>query len=66
VFVGPFLLAGDLKPMSFTIGKSKFMVSDLISNEIDFLIIAFIVFLAYKQLSKFKLADDKTRHEPKK
>jgi large conductance mechanosensitive channel len=38
----------------------------LISNVIDFLIIAFIVFLAYKQLSKFKLVEDKTKPEPKK
>jgi len=45
--------------MSFTIGKSKFMWGDLISEIINFVIIAFIVFLAYKQLSKIK-------HEPKK
>ena len=65
-FVGLFLPTGDLKAMSFTIGKSKFMWGDLISNIIDFLIIAFIVFLAYKQLSKFKLVEDKTKPEPKK
>jgi large conductance mechanosensitive channel len=38
----------------------------LISNVIDILIIAFIVFLAYKQLSKFKLVEDKTSPEAKK
>src|ERR671939_769097 len=65
-FVGLFLPAGDLKAMSFTIGKSKFMWGDLISNVIDFLIIAFIVFLAYRQLSKFKLVEDKTKPESKK
>ena len=59
--IGLFLPAGDLKAMSLTIGKSKFMWGDLISNVIDFLIIAFIVFLAYKQLSKFKLVEDKTK-----
>ena len=64
--VGLFLPAGDLKAMSLTIGKSKFLWGDLISNVIDFLIIAFIVFLAYKQLSKFKLVVDKTKPEPKK
>jgi large conductance mechanosensitive channel len=53
--IGLFLPAGDLKAMSFTVGKSKFI-----------LIIAFIVFLAYKQLSKFKLVEDKTKLEPKK
>ena len=52
--------------MSFTIGKSKFMVGDLISNIIDFVIIAIIVFLAYKQLSKFKLVEDKTKPESNK
>jgi hypothetical protein len=41
------------------------MWGDLISNVIDFPIIAFIVFLAYKQLSKFKLVEDKTTPEPK-
>src|ERR687885_195630 len=65
-FIGLFLPAGDLKAMSFTVGRSKFMWGDLISNVIDFLIIAFIVFLAYKQLSKFKLVEDKTKSEPKK
>ena len=33
----------------------------VISNIIDFLIIALIVFLAYKQLSKYKLVEDKTK-----
>jgi large conductance mechanosensitive channel len=42
------------------------MVGDFISNIIDFLIIAFLVFLAYRQLSKFKLVEDKTKPEPKK
>ena len=65
-FVGLFLPTGDLKAMSFTIGKSKFMWGDLISNIIDFLIISFIVFLAYRQLSKFKLVEDKTKPESKK
>src|ERR1051325_9305233 len=65
-FIGLFLAAGDLKAMTFTIGKSKFMWGDLVSNVIDFLIIAFIVFLAYRQLSKFKLVEDKSKPEPKK
>jgi large conductance mechanosensitive channel len=65
-FIGIFIPAGDLNAVSFTIGKSKFLVGDLISNIIDFLIIAFLVFLAYKQLSKFKLVEDKTMPEPKR
>jgi large conductance mechanosensitive channel len=52
---------GDLKAMSFSVGKSTFMYGDLIANLIDFLIIAFIVFLAYKQLSRFKLVEDKSK-----
>jgi large conductance mechanosensitive channel len=52
---------GDLKAMSFTIGKSTFLYGDLIANVIDFIIIAFIVFLLYKQLSRFKLIEDKTK-----
>lgn len=53
--------AGDLKQMTFTLGKSTFSYGDLIANVIDFLIIAFVVFVAYKQLSRFKLVEDKTK-----
>lgn len=60
-FIGLFLPSGDLKAMSSTIVNSKFMWGDLVSNLIDFLIIAFIVFIAYKQLSKFKLVEDKSK-----
>lgn len=52
-------LPGNLKEMSFTIGKSTFLYGDLISNIIDFVIVAFIVFLAYKQLKKMKLIEEK-------
>jgi large conductance mechanosensitive channel len=65
-FIGLFLPAGDLKAMSFTMGKSKFVWGDLVSNVIDFLIIAFIVFLAYRQLSRFKLVEGITKAEQKK
>jgi large conductance mechanosensitive channel len=44
---------------------SEFKYGDLIANIIDFLIIAFIVFLAYKQLSKYKMVEDKTKPPPK-
>ena len=33
----------------------------LISNIIDFVIIAFLVFLAYKQLAKHGFVEDKTK-----
>jgi len=49
---------GDLNKVQFTIGNSTFSYGDLISNGINFLIIALIVFLAYKQLSKFGLMKD--------
>lgn len=49
---------GDLNKVQFTVGNSTFSIGDLISNVINFLIIAVIVFLAYKQLSKFGLMKD--------
>ena len=49
---------GDLNKVQFTVGKSTFSFGDLISNVINFLIIALIVFLAYKQLSKVGLMKD--------
>ena len=52
---------GYLKAMVFTIGNSTFSYGYLIANLIDFLIIAFVVFILYKQLSKFKLVEDKTK-----
>jgi large conductance mechanosensitive channel len=63
-FIGLFLPAGDLNAAKFTVGHSTFMVGDLIGNIINFITIAFIVFLAYKQLSRFKLVEDKTKPAP--
>jgi large conductance mechanosensitive channel len=63
-FIGLFLPAGDLTKMIFTVSKSHFLWGDLVANIIDFLVIAFIVFLAYKQLSRFKLVEDKTKPAP--
>jgi large conductance mechanosensitive channel len=66
-FVGLFLPAGDLAAMSAKVtgtsggAVSEFRYGDLIGNIIDFLIIAFIVFLAYKQLSRYRLVEDKTK-----
>ena len=39
----------DLSKMAAPIANSKFMWVDLVANRMDFLIIAFIVFFAYKQ-----------------
>ena len=63
-FIGLFLPSGDLSKMAATVANSKFMWGDLVANMIDFLIIAFVVFLAYKQLSRFKLVEDKTKPAP--
>ena len=58
-FVGLFTPSvGDLNKVQFTVGNSTFSYGDLISNVINFLIIAVVVFLAYKQLSKFGLMKD--------
>ncbi|HET6458872.1 MAG TPA: MscL family protein [Nitrosopumilaceae archaeon] len=49
---------GDLNKVGFTVGTSTFSYGDLISNMINFLIIALVIFLAYKQLSKAGLMKD--------
>ena len=64
--IGLFLPAGSLETMSVKVtnltgSTTEFKYGDLISNIIDFLIVALIVFLAYKQLSKYKLVEDKTK-----
>jgi large conductance mechanosensitive channel len=64
--IGLFLPAGSLETLSVKVtnlagSTTEFKHGDLISNIIDFLIIALIVFLAYKQLSKYKLVEDKTK-----
>jgi large conductance mechanosensitive channel len=43
---------------------SEFKYADLISNIIEFIIIALLVFLAYKVLLKYKFIEDKTKPEP--
>jgi large conductance mechanosensitive channel len=52
---------GDLAKISFTLGKSTFSYGDLIGNIINFLVIALVVFTAYKQMSKFGLMVDPTK-----
>jgi large conductance mechanosensitive channel len=65
--VGLALPSGDLKSLMSTVTNnvtgavSEFKYGDLIANIIDFGIIAVIVFIAYKVLSKYKLVDDKTK-----
>ena len=68
--IGLFLPAGNLDAVSVQVpnisgGTTGFRIGHLISSIIDFMIIALVVFLAYKQLSRFKLVDDKTIPEKK-
>ena len=49
---------GDLNKIGLTVGNSTFSYGDLISNIINFLVIALVVFVAYKQLSKAGLMSD--------
>ena len=65
------VLPGSLNNMSATVigiygVPSEFKYGDLISNIIEFIIIALLVFLAYKVLSKYILLEDKTKPEEKK
>ena len=58
-FIGLFTPnVGDLNKVGFTVGTSVFSYGDLISNMINFLIIALVIFLVYKQLSKVGLMKD--------
>lgn len=67
--VGLALPSGDLKTLAYNVTNtntgvtSTFAYGDLVANIIDFLIIAFVVFLMYKILSRSKLfgVEDKTK-----
>jgi len=69
--IGLFLPAGSLDAVSLKVpnisgGTTEFKIGHLLSSMINFLIIALVVFFAYKQLSRFKLVEDKTLTEEKK
>ena len=69
--IGLFLPAGSLDAVSLKVpnisgGTTEFKIGHLLSSMINFLIIALVVFFAYKQLSRFKLVEDKTFPEEKK
>jgi large conductance mechanosensitive channel len=63
------LPSGSLKDLSYTVTNpqtgvtSVFAYGDFIANIIDFLIIAFLVFIMYKMLSKYPIfgVEDKTK-----
>jgi large conductance mechanosensitive channel len=63
--IGLFLPSGSLEQLSAKITSvsgaiSEFKYGDFIANIIDFLIIALVVFVAYKALSKYKIVEDKS------
>ena len=69
-FIGLFLPAGSLAALTLKIPNlagttSEFKIGDLISNIINFLVIALVVFVAYKQLSRYGIVEDKTKGEKK-
>jgi large conductance mechanosensitive channel len=69
--VGLFLPSGSLEQLSAKITSvsgavSEFKYGDFIANIIDFLIVALVVFVAYKALSKYKFVEDKTKKEESK
>ena len=64
--VGLFLPSGSLETLSAKVTNvsgtmSEFKYGDLIANIIDFLIIALVVFVVYKFLSRYKIVEDKTK-----
>ncbi len=66
--IGLFLPSGNLDAMSAKVinisGElTVFRYGHLVSSIIDFLIIALVVFIAYKQLSRFKLVDEKSMRQ---
>ena len=68
--VGLFLPSGSLETLSTKVTNvsgtmSEFKYGDFIANIIDFLIIALVVFVAYKFLSRYKIVEDKTKPEGK-
>lgn len=59
-FIGLILPGVDnLNQLSFTVEQSTFSYGQVIADFIDFAIIAFLVFLAYKQLTKLKIVEEK-------
>ena len=69
--IGLFLPAGSLDAVSLKVpnisgGTTEFKIGHLLSSMINFLIIALVVFFAYKQLSRFNLVEDKTLPEETK
>ena len=68
--IGLVLPSGSLENLSANVTsisgvESEFKYGNLISKILNFLIIALVVFIAYKVLSKYKIVEDKTKPETK-
>ena len=69
--VGLALPSGSLNELSYSVtnpqtgATSIFAYGDIISNIIDFLIIAFIVFMMYKVLSRYPILGVEDKSKPK-
>ncbi|HEX2409013.1 MAG TPA: MscL family protein [Nitrososphaeraceae archaeon] len=69
--LGLFLPPGSLEQLSTKITSvsgaiSEFRYGDFIANIIDFLIIALVVFVAYKTLSNYKIIEENSKTEENK
>lgn len=69
--IGLFLPSGSLEQLSAKVTSvsgaiSEFRYGDFIANIIDFLIIALVVFITYKTLSKYKFVEDRIKTEENK
>jgi large conductance mechanosensitive channel len=70
-FIGLFLPSGSLGNMNVNMTSisgqvSEFRYGDLMLKMIDFVIILFLMFIVYKELSRMKLVDDKTLTDDRK
>ncbi len=52
--IGVVMLGVNFKDLSFTIGNSTIAYGMFIQSVVDFVIVAFVIFLAIKQINRFK------------
>lgn len=62
--LGVFIGGIDFSDMVFTIGKANFRYGSFINSVINFLIVAFIVFLIVKAVNKFMPKKEKVEETP--
>lgn len=65
-FIGLFTSSGALAHMEFTIGKAKFSYGAFLNDVINFIIVAFVLFLIIKTINKLfptKKEEDEIKEE---